>query len=540
MSETKQYYDTEGQKFIQSMTCAEYLKQAELRLNQEKSRLGFYLHSSTGPELIDTFIRAYVVKNCKQLLEMENSGLYFMLQEQKYDEIRRMYRLFMSSSEAFELFLEAFTAYISTSLEQLLNDEELNKDPIKMVENFMQFHTKMMGVLKNALDVEAKQLVFSKSLKDTFELWLNKDSSFSYSLNFYIDEGLRKSFMHKTEHETDAVLSKIIELFKFLQNKDIFEKSYKHFMSRRLLEEKSVSEEYEKQLIEKLRGECGPFYTSKLEIMYQDINISKQQLTDFQLACPGMFASKEQSTASEQPEYSLKLLTQGNWPIADIVKCTLSQELKLFTEMFESYYIATNPGKRINWATNFGSGHLRVNYADRKKEFVMNTQQMCICMLFNDRSRISAMEIGKKTQLSFENLQQALEPLLVLKLFTKTSLEMEINEKDLIEFNEQFTHKNYKIRVPTKKRRINKMAEEKMTQIVQVERKHIIEAAVVRIMKARKMIDHTLLMEEVIRCCSINQFTPDLSSIKQSIESLIAKEYLDRSRDNKSVYIYLS
>lgn len=65
----------------------------------------------------------------------------------------------------------------------------------------------------------------------------------------------------------------------------------------------------------------------------------------------------------------------------------------------------------------------------------------------------------------------------------------------------------------------------------------ILDAMIVRIMKARKKERHTELINEVIKQVSL--FKPQPQMIKQSIERLIEKEYLERDGDDREVYIYL-
>jgi hypothetical protein len=69
------------------------------------------------------------------------------------------------------------------------------------------------------------------------------------------------------------------------------------------------------------------------------------------------------------------------------------------------------------------------------------------------------------------------------------------------------------------------------------ERKNIIDAVVVRVMKARKTEKHNQLIEDVIR--QISLFAPQPQMIKQRIESLIEREYLKREEADRSKYIYL-
>ena len=77
--------------------------------------------------------------------------------------------------------------------------------------------------------------------------------------------------------------------------------------------------------------------------------------------------------------------------------------------------------------------------------------------------------------------------------------------------------------------------------MVQVEedRKPQIEAAVVRIMKARRVLDHNSIVAEVTRQLSA-RFLPNPTVIKKRIESLIEREFLERDATDRRLYRYLA
>ena len=74
---------------------------------------------------------------------------------------------------------------------------------------------------------------------------------------------------------------------------------------------------------------------------------------------------------------------------------------------------------------------------------------------------------------------------------------------------------------------------------VDEDRKHAIEAAIVRIMKTRKTLDHQKLVLEASTQL-MRHFKPDPRQIKKRIEDLIAREYLERDASNSTVYKYLA
>ena len=65
-----------------------------------------------------------------------------------------------------------------------------------------------------------------------------------------------------------------------------------------------------------------------------------------------------------------------------------------------------------------------------------------------------------------------------------------------------------------------------------------IEAAIVRIMKARKRMAHNLLVTEVVN--QLRTFRPAPKVIKKKVEHLIEREYLKRDEAEPNVYHYLA
>ena len=74
---------------------------------------------------------------------------------------------------------------------------------------------------------------------------------------------------------------------------------------------------------------------------------------------------------------------------------------------------------------------------------------------------------------------------------------------------------------------------------VEEDRRHLVEASIVRIMKARKTLSHNDLIAEVTRQLS-NRFSPPPMFIKKRIESLIEREYLERAENEHRLYHYVA
>lgn len=64
-------------------------------------------------------------------------------------------------------------------------------------------------------------------------------------------------------------------VFKYIEDKDVFQKFYSKMLAKRLVQHMSASDDAEASMISKLKSACGFEYTSKLQRMFQDIGVSK-------------------------------------------------------------------------------------------------------------------------------------------------------------------------------------------------------------------------------------------------------------------------
>lgn len=67
-------------------------------------------------------------------------------------------------------------------------------------------------------------------------------------LNYVVD-----TLFQLSENDIELVLDKAMVIFRFLQEKDVFERYYKQHLAKRLLLNKSVSNDNEKNMISKLK-----------------------------------------------------------------------------------------------------------------------------------------------------------------------------------------------------------------------------------------------------------------------------------------------
>ena len=64
-------------------------------------------------------------------------------------------------------------------------------------------------------------------------------------------------------------------VFKYIEDKDVFQKFYSKMLAKRLVQHMSASDDAEASMISKLKSACGFEYTNKLQRMFQDQGVSK-------------------------------------------------------------------------------------------------------------------------------------------------------------------------------------------------------------------------------------------------------------------------
>ncbi|XP_036176081.1 cullin-3 isoform X11 [Myotis myotis] len=406
--------------------------------------------------------------------------------------------------------------------------------------------------------------LFKQTIAGDFEYFLNLNSRSPEYLSLFIDDKLKKGVKGLTEQEVETILDKAMVLFRFMQEKDVFERYYKQHLARRLLTNKSVSDDSEKNMISKLKTECGCQFTSKLEGMFRDMSISNTTMDEFRqhLQATGVSLGGVDLT--------VRVLTTGYWPTQSATpKCNIPPAPRHAFEIFRRFYLAKHSGRQLTLQHHMGSADLNATFYGpvkkkqedgsevgvggaqvtgsntRKHILQVSTFQMTILMLFNNREKYTFEEIQQETDIPERELVRALQSLACGKptqrVLTKEPKSKEIENGHIFTVNDQFTSKLHRVKIQTVAAKQGESDPERKEtrQKVDDDRKHEIEAAIVRIMKSRKKMQHNVLVAEVTQQLKA-RFLPSPVVIKKRIEGLIEREYLARTPEDRKVYTYVA
>ena len=182
----------------------------------------------------------------------------------------------------------------------MIRNETIQND--ELIRLIIEFRQRMMDLLNKSLD---KDQTVELAIKNSFESFINENDKTARSLVSYLDDQFKKDFKNNSENEITEKVDKVIQIFRYLNDKDIFEGFYKSSLAKRLLESRRQQEDAEKEVIKKLKEECGFQFTQRLEVMFKDIKVSEQRMQDFK---------KSGSYQMLSVDLNVKVLTTGHWP----------------------------------------------------------------------------------------------------------------------------------------------------------------------------------------------------------------------------------
>ncbi|KAI8901079.1 Cullin-domain-containing protein [Globomyces pollinis-pini] len=544
LNSTTLYYQKEGEELIKSLDAVEYLKKVETRLSEERSRVESYLQNRTESKLLHVLDEQLLSNHVTAIIQKEKSGLVPMIENNRFESLKQMYVLFSRVSNGLPAIISHLCTYFKKLgkdvLEEVMNVTEnsgttKNGVPVTWVEKILKLKADFDILFEQCFQKDAH---FETSMTSAFQTIVNDNPKSAEYISLYIDHSLRQQSKGKLEEEFDTLSDKAIAIFRFLKEKDMFERYYKQHLSKRLLYVKNISEDAEKTMIGKLKLECGYQFTAKLEGMFTDTRVSNDLMVDFKKHI------KDLELTTKTPDLSLNVLTSTYWPFSTGDSTSLLPNVLSSTIMrFERFYISRYSGRKVLWLRNMGTADLKAVFPKSNKELNMSTYAMIVLLThFNEQENepVTFETIQQTTEIPAPDLMRTLQSLSLGKhrILTKLSKGKDINPADQFQNNLTFTSPLSKIKILTIKSNQEDSTERQGTiNKVNEDRKHQIEATIVRIMKSRKSLDHNNLISEVIGQLN-SRFTPIPSMVKNRIESLIEREYLERDELNRLLLLF--
>ncbi|CAF0884067.1 unnamed protein product [Adineta ricciae] len=559
LENTSLFYKIKSEEYLAENSVLDYIKKANELFSQEEDRTKKCLHETSLPNVQSNLTTILVqdkletiLPEMRSLLTQENiTGRFYQIIGSLdivlcFVDLKAVYIFLNRAADAHKPLQKTLKEYICKigldAVERVRDQAE--KDPKIYIETLIGVYTRFSSIVEVAFCSNAGYRTAMNEAcvefinRNAVTNQPNKSSISAELLARYCDAILRKG--HQARNiDVDKKIDENMAIFNYIEDKDIFQKFYFKLLAKRLVGQLSASDDYEELMITKLKEVCGFEYTLKFQRMFQDMRLSTNLISEFENYC-------EEKNYNNIVKFSFMVLTSNTWPLKGLSKFNLPIELTPTFESFMRFYATKFNGRKLEWAHHFSKGELKMTYTVSKNTVQVSTYQMAILLLFNTVDSMTVEAMIDTTQIERKLFLQVLVTLLKGKVLKCPHLRSngEIKENDIaddfsIDIDLGFKNNMIRFSLYQPIRSIEQADAEATTQSIDEDRKIVIQAAIVRIMKARKDLQHSILIQETISQL-VSRFIPKIPMIKKCIDILIEKEYLERDTKDRNQYRYLA
>ncbi|RDA85469.1 hypothetical protein CP532_0008 [Ophiocordyceps camponoti-leonardi (nom. inval.)] len=320
--------------------------------------------------------------------------------------------------------------------------------------------------------------------------------------------------------ELDRQLDQALELFRFIEGKDAFEAFYKKDLARRLLMGRSASQDAERNMLTRLRGECGSNFTHNLEQMFKDQELAKDEMESYKQWSKGSGGGG--GGGGGGVDLHVMVLSAAAWPTYADVRLNLPDEVATQLERFDGHYRNKHTGRVLTWKHSLAHCSLKASFPRGAKELLVSASQAVVLIVFNavaDDGFQTYEQLSTATGLQGTELQRTLQSLACGKarVLCKHPKGRDVKTTDTFSINKAFSDAKYRIKINQiqlkETKEDNKATHERISQ----DRRFETQATIVRVMKSRKRMGHAELVAEVINLTK-QRGSVEPAAIKKEIE----------------------
>jgi cullin 3 len=535
LENSEAFYKAECIKLLRDADAHAWLQHTHRRLVEEQDRCQTTISPLSERRITAVVEQELIRSHLGEFLALETTGLKAMIDNNRHEDLSILYQLVSrvdSKREALKSTLHSRIIDLGMEIEKGLKETNLAVPADGGDGDGTDGPTKTLSASAQQTVAAIKWVNDIMALKNKFdELWelcFNRDKAIETSLtssfselfricqrsseyvSLFIDDLFKRGLRGRTDDEVEASLNMATVMICHLTDKDMFERYYQKHLARRLLHNKSEHPEAEMLMITRMQQHLGKTFTTKFEGMFKDMTTSSELSRDYQDYVKNLGDADHQRV-----DLSISVLTWNNWPPevasrpssdmkSGLVECSYPPEIKRLQQSFRTFYLKDRSGRAIYWVGSAGSADIKCVFPkiegqekgplsrERRYEINVPTHGMVVLMLFNDlpdNVSLSFEEIQARTNIPENELIRALASLSIppkCRVLMKSPLTKQVKEGDRFSFNTAFVSKTVRIKAPVisavskvEGEEERRTTEDKNNQT----RAHIIDAAVVRIMK---------------------------------------------------------
>ncbi|KAG9083483.1 Cullin-3, partial [Ceratobasidium sp. UAMH 11750] len=276
LAESEAYYKNRGKEMVEAHDLAEYIRSVEVYINSEQDRTHSYLSFHTSVPLQHILVSHMLTPYTAQLLSgsstlapsaptdsKPHTALDLLIDAERTDDLARILRMFLLPPE--EAGIKVLRRHLKDGIisrGKTINEEcdegavapAPDNEGKKPAEAANAKSTVVQVAIKWMTDVLALKDLYDRLLKnawggevslqtainEAFESFVNQNKRASEFISLFIDDHLKRGMKGKTEDEVDVLIDRTISVFRFVSDKDVFERYYKAHLAKRLLQSRVI------------------------------------------------------------------------------------------------------------------------------------------------------------------------------------------------------------------------------------------------------------------------------------------------------------
>ena len=625
LEDSKEFFQSMAKDLTSKKDLATYVRMCDNFRTDELARCGYFaLESRTRRDLV-TIMDKWLVSNEVEVLT-KTEDIARLLDEKDVDSLERIYSL-LERVESQAKLRNSWETYIRGNGTSIVLDEENQSE---MVVRLLELKTRLDDVWRTSFH---KHEELGHVLRESFASFINERKKGSRGASNsrpgemiakYVDMLLRggikavppvlassvgskrlpsalssigsgKDFGAEEEDvdmedgdedvELSRQLDQVLDLFRFIEGKDVFEAFYKKDLARRLLMNRSASADAERMMLARLKtglsdpqhiitrrgteakttAECGAGFTHNLEQMFKDVDLARDEMASYKAMRAERGISKRKVL-----DLNVNVLSAAAWPTYPEVPVTIPPEIARAIDDYDAHYKQKHTGRRLTWKHGLAHCVVRAQFPKGQKELGVSSFQAIVLLLFNELANNETLtypQIQDATGLCTPPSSPSPRPLQPTppanphpfssadveltrtvqslacarhRVLRKTPHSRDINPAgDVFAYNPSFTSPLTRIKINQIQLRETRAENLATHDDVHRDRQYETQAAIVRIMKGLGDggdISFAELQAETIKATR-KRGALGAGEIKGQIDKLIEKEYLERTAGGRFRYL---
>jgi hypothetical protein len=562
MADMEGHYASTVTSWLEEGKYGEFVERVRRVFDAElEERVNTYLHRDSYEPIRASLHKLLLKDHLARLLGM-SGAMEFFFSPANGEQLALLHYLSAADSESIKIVsdclhrhLEALgTAIVEKHAQNDKEDRPPGASPSSpqqqsLIDELMRLNHQYEETVRHRC---AASLVLMNTLGKAFQAFVNKSKHVSEELANYAHACLSVRSAGPVGSAGPQRMDDVASLYEYIREKDVFQVRYRELLAQRLLSNNSAGVGMERAMKGKLvaKGTGSVTWENELTTMLADVEASTEFTTRFR-------QSKGEILRSAGLEVSVTVCTGQMWPehVAVTDTSMLPEAMREVAASAASHYrmADAHATRAVSWRLDRGTAEVAVEFVGGRKILVVTTLMVAVL------HALDTLPPGVKfitwadlqTKLDIKTGEPAARVLaahvlsladpkygVVQKSNPKEPKSLGDNEKLMIAKNMAAAHKNTaKVFIPLHMERTEEDIS-KQQRAVAASRQQILEAAIVRIMKARKSSSYQDLQREVLN--QTQQFQPDTATFKASLEKVLADDYVSRDEDDRTMYHYVA